>query len=193
MAPDATPMSSAVSTACRRLTGGSFGTTRRIKLRWKVALIAQPMIPPTSAAVTAFGAQWRAPPPADLQHERRPHQGDRHERGHARRAAGEGGGPKKPAPPAAAISETVAGCHAQVRGGRLGPHRRARADGGDDCEQADRRQAPGESLLFARAIHHVGADVRPRHLGMKRPPGVRLAAGRCRGARADPVQNQHGD
>ena len=103
-------------------------------------------------------------------------------------------GRSKPAPPAAAIAEAGAGGHAEIRGGRLGPHRRARARRWRGSRA--RESAPGargsapprpalsttSPLMSARTAS--GGNVRQ---------AMRRAAGRRRRALAEPVQHQHGD
>ena len=190
-------MNSAVIAACMKVPGGagaSCGTTRRIKLRPKATLIPQPTTPPISAAVTrstlrgacrrrpsssmnavptsgiAISAATPAAPPARA--------AGRSSRRHQR--------PRSPEP--------RAGRHAQIRRGRLGPHRPARGDRREDGERANRRQAPGESFLFARAVDDVAADVRPDRARRKRPPRRRpRGVGARRRRLAEPLQHQHGD
>ena len=121
----------------------------------------------------AFGAERRLVPPAELEHVRGAHEGDPHQRGHARRAARQRRGPQEPAPPATAIAEARAGSDAEIRRRRLGAHRLTKTDGGEDGHDANRRQAPGEALLLAGGGHDVAGDVGLDGAARKRSPGGR--------------------
>ncbi len=104
-------------------------------------------------------AEWSLVPPAEFEHVRGAHQRNPHQRGHAGRTATQGRGPEKPAPPATAIPEARAGSDTEIRRRRLRSHRRTKTDGGENGQGANRRQAPGEALLLACAVHDVAGDV----------------------------------
>ena len=129
-----------------------------------------------------------AAPATQLQHERKPHQRNAHQRGHARGATAERCRPGQPTPPLAAVTRGGARGDTEVGGGRLGAHRRAEADGGDDGDRSQRRQPPRKSFLLTRTGDHIGGQVGAGHVQFgndRHGPGPRRGRS-LRGSRCTP-------
>ena len=189
MPPESAPMNSAVTTACVK--------SRRL-LRHDEADQVQVeggVDPPADHAADErrddpLGAERRALAPAELEHERRADQRDRHQRGHAGRAAGEGGGPEQPAPPRPRSPSAGAGGHAEIRGRRLGPHRPAR---GRRWRGSRAREAvPGARGI---ALPRPALSTTSPLMSARATSRGNARQGRARRRRraAEPVQHQRGD
>ena len=178
MTPESAPMNSAVIDRLREAVGrlraarpGGSGSGE------EAALIPQPTKPPISAATTrsALSGARRRRPSSSM---------------NAVPTSGIAISAATPAaPPASGGGPEQAGATSgrDRRGRRRPPRRDTRPaprspsppperDGGEDRERANRRQAPGEALLLAGAVHDVAADVGADGVGRKRPPGMRRAA-----------------